>query len=92
MLSSQLHPPIFFRGMYQTITAGEIWQGEICNRAKDGSQYWADTIIVPTMKSGRIVRYTAISIDMTGRKHSEHEGVCDRGAAQLASVEASSVD
>jgi PAS domain S-box-containing protein len=44
---SDYHPDSYFAGMWQTITKGEIWEGEIKNRAKHGSYYWVQTVIVP---------------------------------------------
>jgi PAS domain S-box-containing protein len=37
VVNSGHHPVSFFKEMWQTIVAGETWQGEIKNRAKDGS-------------------------------------------------------
>ena len=58
--------------MYATIGRGEIWRGEICNRAKDGSRYWVDTTIVPILgQEGRPERYLTLRIDITARKRAE---------------------
>ena len=33
--------------MWATVEAGRAWRGEVCNRAKDGSLFWADTVLAP---------------------------------------------
>lgn len=40
IVNSGFHPKRFFKEMWQTITSGQIWKGEVQNRAKDGSTYW----------------------------------------------------
>ncbi len=72
ILNSGYHSRSFFRQMYQTIASGKVWRGEIMNRAKDGSIYWVDTTIVPTMDHhGKPTRYTAIRFNITERKEAE---------------------
>ncbi|WP_347985788.1 response regulator [Methylomonas sp. AM2-LC] len=74
LLNSGTHPKEFFTSMYRAITRGEVWQGDICNRAKDNSLYWVATTIVPYMNDkGKPTRYIAIRADITERKRAEEE-------------------
>ncbi|MCF6281906.1 MAG: ATP-binding protein [Candidatus Polarisedimenticolaceae bacterium] len=72
MLNSGFHETSFFKAMYKTIGAGDVWHGQICNRAKDGRLYWVDTTIVPFMgQNGKPKSYIAIRTDITEQKSGE---------------------
>ncbi|MFE8103659.1 PAS domain S-box protein [Brenneria goodwinii] len=69
MFKSGIHDRSFWRNMWSTIARGNIWHGEICNHAKDGSLYWLDSVIAPMLgASGRPVKYMSIRTDITPLK------------------------
>ncbi|RTL57723.1 MAG: PAS domain S-box protein, partial [Rhodocyclaceae bacterium] len=72
VVRSAQHPPGFFQSMWETISANRVWQGEVCNRRKDGHLYWVQSTIVPFLdESGRIYQYVSIRTDVTRQKRSE---------------------
>ena len=69
LLNSGRHPPEFFATFWETITAGRPWQGEICNRARDGRLYWVDATVVPVRDvDGAITRFVGLQFDISDRK------------------------
>lgn len=70
ILRSKIHPSIFYADLWSTISNGNIWHGEICNTAKDGSLFWNDTTVIPFFdKDGKISEYVSIRINITEQKN-----------------------
>lgn len=74
ILNSGYHQPEYFANMWQTIQNGSIWKGEIKNKAKDGSLFWADLTIVPIYdEQRRVSKFLAIKSDITRQKQDEDQ-------------------
>ncbi|MFZ2853679.1 MAG: PAS domain S-box protein [Rhodocyclaceae bacterium] len=72
LLNSGRHSRAFFNAMYETITRGGVWHGEICNRSKEGHLYWLDATIVPAMGgNGKPEQYITIRTDISERKRTD---------------------
>jgi len=64
----------FYENLWQTISAGQVWQGVFHNKKKDGSLYWESATIAPVMdQDGVITNYVAVKEDITARRQVEEQ-------------------
>ncbi len=71
-LKSGEHSDEFYHVLWNTVTSGESWTGEIKNVKKSGEPYWVKATIIPQLdEQGRIVKYVAIQTDVTEIKAAE---------------------
>ncbi len=65
---------INYKELWDTITTGKIWTGELLNRTKEGELFWELATISPIKNSkGKIINYLAIKEDITFRKETEKQ-------------------
>ena len=72
VVDSGYHSSEFWQHLWTTIRQGEIWQGEIYDRAKDGHGYWVNATIIPSLnEDNRPIQYLEILEDINERKKAE---------------------
>ncbi|MEZ4430579.1 MAG: PAS domain S-box protein [Nannocystaceae bacterium] len=68
IVNSGFHSRAFIKDMWDTILLGRVWNGELRNKAKEGSYHWVDTTIVPFLdEDRRPIRFLAIRSDISQR-------------------------
>lgn len=86
IINSGYHNKEFWSDFWITISRGEVWHKEIKNKAKDGTEYWVDTVINPIRtESGAITHYLSIRQDITDRKI--YEKLLLQSNSRLAQIE-----
>lgn len=66
VLKSGLHPPEYYRSMWDTLSQGRVWKGTLQNRRKDGTLYTEEVSISPVRnEEGVTTNYVAVKRDVT---------------------------
>lgn len=74
ILSSGRHSTSLYANLWGTIRDGQIWQGELCNRRKDGSLFFEKLTIAPVRDAeGAIGHFVAMAEDVTGQHELEQQ-------------------
>ena len=74
IVNSGTHGREMFQAMWETITRGEVWRGEVCNRSKTGELYWVAATVVPLLGTdGLPESYISIRTDITQQKRAEQD-------------------
>ena len=72
MLKSGFHSESFYKKMWSTLVKGKVWRGTICNRKKDGGEYWVESTIVPFLNAkGKPYKYVSARTDISALRKSE---------------------
>jgi PAS domain S-box-containing protein len=88
ILKSGHHTNNFYKKMWNCISSGKIWRGEIKNRAKDGSIFWVDTTIIPFRNENeKPYQYVVIRYDITDKKALQQKIQNSNAALENALIE-----
>ena len=72
ILKSGEHSAEMYQELWETISSGKIWRGELRNKKKNGELYWESAYISPVFnKQGEIINYLKLAEDITERKRKE---------------------
>lgn len=72
ILKSGVQSAEVYRDLWQTITSGGTWRGELHNKKKSGELYWELVSISPIVNDrGEITHFVAVKEDITARKLAE---------------------
>ena len=67
-------PSELYRNLWSTITQGRVWNGEFCNKKKNGEIYWESATITPmTNPNGEITHFLALKEDITEKRALESQ-------------------
>ncbi len=92
LIKSDEHSTEFYEKMWGTISKGKIWQGQVKNKAKNGSTYWVDSNIIPlkNLDSERFENFISIRFNITKEKllelELEHEQAKNIHMGRLAAL------
>lgn len=74
ILKSGKHDEAFYKDLWDTIKSGEIWNGEMTNRKKDGTINWEKISISPVRDSvGKVTHFVAVKEDISQYKEKQEE-------------------
>lgn len=74
VIKSDLHDQHFYKNMWNTILKGEVFQGEIANRKKNGELFYEVKTITPLRDAtGNITHFVATGKDITQHKLDEEK-------------------
>ncbi len=74
ILKSGEHDPAIYKALWDDITSGKEWRGELCNKKKNGELYWEYASVAPVKdRDGNITHFVAVKEDITRRRQFESQ-------------------
>jgi PAS domain S-box-containing protein len=74
VFSSRKYPRQFWDDMWETISAGKVWFGEVENKKKSGEPFYTQLLISPILDNNKkVLGYFGIHRDLTERRNLEKQ-------------------
>jgi PAS domain S-box-containing protein len=74
VFSGKKHSRQFWDNMWQTISAGKVWMGEVENKKKNGEPFFTQVLISPIMNyDNTVIGYFGIHHDLTEKRNLEKQ-------------------
>jgi two-component system cell cycle sensor histidine kinase/response regulator CckA len=84
-LKSEEHSSDFYRELWDTISSGSAWRGELRSKKKNGELFWKRSIIAPVFYKDKIINYIDIGEEIT--KEKENEIIIQNAQKQLVAIQ-----
>ena len=85
ILKTGMQDEKFYKNMWETVLSGNVWQGELCNRKKNGDLYWERALIAPVRNArGEITHFVAVKEDISESRQAAEELRIAKEAAEAA--------
>lgn len=74
LLKSGKQDSTFYKGLWNSITEGKVWRGQMLNAKKNGEEYIAEAVISPIRdQQGEITHFVAVQRDISNEVQLEKE-------------------
>ncbi len=83
ILQSGKHDEHFFEFLWATVNRGEVWNGVIINRKKNGVEYYEKVSITPVIRNSRIENFISVGEDISKKKMIDEKLVYERKLLQI---------
>lgn len=91
IFKSGVHTDEMYQELWETISQGHVWSGELCNRKKDGTLYWELVVISPVRGvDGSFTQYVAVKEDITEQRELREQLIRAKEQAEAANQAKSS--
>ena len=88
VLNAGVLPQKVYEDLWETILSGKEWNGEFCNKKKNGELYWESASISPIInEDGEITHFVAVKEDITEKKKANEKLISLAASLEQRNIE-----